>query len=84
MTWALIGWSVLVVIAGLALSAHASSQVSSQCMNSLYDVGGVCQQVAQQTGGQEFEHVLKIGVVGFAVLAAVWFMSRPRDVVADA
>lgn len=78
MTWVLIAWSVLVVLGGLVISGHTSNQLTSACQQSL---GGdsLCQQVGSQTGAAQFDHILKLGVIGFVVLSIVWFMTRPRN-----
>ncbi|HWF34386.1 MAG TPA: hypothetical protein VG295_03415 [Solirubrobacteraceae bacterium] len=76
-TWVLIAWSTLIVIGGLAVSGHTSSRLTSSCQSSLGD-SSLCQQVGSQTGVAQFEHIFKIGLVGFAVLAVIWFMTRPQ------
>ena len=77
-TWAIIAWSTLVVVGGLALAGHTSNQLSSSCQKTL---GGdsLCQQVGSQTGAAQFEHILKIGFVGFVILSVIWFMTRPQN-----
>jgi len=77
-TWLIIGWSTLVVIGGLAISGHTGSKLSSSCQNTL-GAGSVCQQVGSQTAAGQFEHIMKIGLVGFAVLSVIWFMTRPQN-----
>lgn len=78
MTWALIGWSALVIVGGLALAGHTSNQLSSSCEQTL-DGGSLCQQVGSQAGAAQFDHILKIGVVGFLILSVIWFMTRPQS-----
>jgi hypothetical protein len=78
MTWALIAWSTLVVLGGLALAGHTSNQYSSACQHML-GAGGVCQQVGAQAASDQFGHIMKIGVIGFVVLSIVWFMTRPQN-----
>lgn len=77
-TWAIIAWSTLIVIGGLALAGHASNQYSSACQQTL---GGdsLCQQVGNQAASDQFGHILKIGVVGFVILSIIWFMTRPQS-----
>jgi hypothetical protein len=76
-TWVMIAWSTLVVVGGLALAGHASSQYSSDCQNAL-GAGSLCQQVGNQAASDQLGHILKIGVVGFVILSIIWFMTRPR------
>lgn len=77
MTWVLIAYSTLVVVGGMALAGHTSNQLTSACQKNL---GGdsLCQQVGSQNGAAQFEHILKLGAVGFVILAIVWFMTRPQ------
>jgi hypothetical protein len=78
MTWVLIAWSALVIVGGLALAGHTSNQLSSSCQQTL---GGdsLCQQIGNQAGSAQFDHILKIGVIGFAILSVIWFMTRPQS-----
>lgn len=77
-TWVMIAWSTLVVLGGLALAGHTSNEYSSACQTTL---GGdsICQQVGNRAASDQFEHIMKIGVVGFVILSLVWLMTRPRD-----
>jgi hypothetical protein len=77
-TWLIIGWSTLVVVGGLAISGHTANKLTSSCQNTL-DAGSLCQQVGSQTATDQFEHIMKIGLVGFAVLSVIWFMTRPQN-----
>ena len=77
MTWALIAWSTLVLVGGLIASGNTDRRLTSACQNSLGD-GSLCQQVGSQNAVNQFEHILKIGLVGFAILAVIWFMTRPQ------
>lgn len=77
-TWVIVAWCTLVVVGGLALAGHTSNQITSACQKSLGD-GSYCQQAASQTGAAQFEHILKIGVVGFVILSIIWFMTRPQS-----
>lgn len=78
MTWVIVAWSALVVVGGLALAGHAGNQISSACHKSLGN-GSVCQQLTSQTATAQFEHVLKLGFVGFVILSVIWFMTRPQS-----
>lgn len=77
MTWVLIAYSALVVVGGLALAGHTMKQDTSACQNGLGG-GSVCQQLAGQDSAAQFEHILKLGVVGFVILSIIWFMTRPQ------
>jgi hypothetical protein len=77
-TWVMIGWSTLIVLGGLAVSGHTANKLSSSCQNTL-GPGSLCQEVGNQTAAAQFEHIMKIGVVGFVVLSIIWFMTRPQN-----
>lgn len=78
MTWVLIGWSTLIVVGSLMASGHTVERTTAECQSTL-GAGGACQEVANATGTAQFEHLMKIGVVGFVVLSLVWFMTRQQD-----
>ena len=78
MTWVIIAWSALVVVGGLAISGHTANKFTSSCQNTL-GASSLCQQVGAQTASQQFEHIMKIGVVGFIILSILWFMTRPQQ-----
>jgi hypothetical protein len=77
-TWVIIAWSTLVVVGGLAISGHTANKLTSSCQNT-FGTSSLCQQVGDQTASQQFEHIMKIGVVGFIILSIVWFMTRPQQ-----
>jgi cytochrome bd-type quinol oxidase subunit 2 len=65
MTWVLIGWSALVVVAAIAMAlGGASTCASSPCQS---------QQV-----GVALVFVALVGVVGLVVLGSAWLLTRPR------
>jgi hypothetical protein len=78
MTWVLIGWSTLIVVGSVMASGHTVERTTAECQSTLGAVGP-CQEVASATGAAQFEHLMKIGIVGFAVLSLVWFMTRQQD-----
>lgn len=75
MTWVLIGYSTVTVLVALA---SAGNKINSVCQSGLGDAS-TCQQLSGQTMVAQFEHVMKLGLVGFAVLAVIWFMTRPQN-----
>jgi hypothetical protein len=77
-TWVLIGWSTLIVLGSLITAGDASNKVASECQSSL-GTGGICQETASSIGAAQFEHLMKIGFVGFVVISLVWFMTRPQQ-----
>lgn len=78
MTWVLIAWSTLTVLVAMGTAGSAENKINSACQSALGDAS-TCQQVSSQTGMAQFEHVMKLGLVGFAVLAVIWFMTRPQN-----
>jgi hypothetical protein len=78
MTWVLIGWSTLIVVGSLMASGHTVDRTTAECQSTL-GAGGMCQEAASATGAAQFEHLMKIGVVGFVVLSLVWFMTRQKN-----
>jgi hypothetical protein len=76
-TWVLIGWSTLIVVGSLITAGDASNKVASECQGTL-GTSGICQEAASTTGAAQFEHLMKIGFVGFVVISLVWFMTRPQ------
>ena len=74
-TWVLIGWSTVIVVGPLITAGDASNKVASECQSTL-GTSSTCQEVASTTGADQFEHLMKIGFVGFVVLSLVWFMTR--------
>jgi hypothetical protein len=77
-TWVLIGWSALIVVGSLITAGDASNKVASECQSTL-GASGTCQELASSSGAAQFEHLMKIGVVGFVVISLVWFMTRPQQ-----
>ncbi len=80
MTWVLITWSAFILVLAVATAGSADTTTTSSCQSSTLGYGGsLCGQVGSQNAAAQFEHVMKIGVVGFAILSIIWFMSRPQD-----
>ncbi len=79
-TWALIAWSSLIVVLAVLTTASATSQVSNECKGTFgqLGMGESCHEMAQQAGSDQFAHIMKIGLAGFAVISIIWFMTRPR------
>jgi hypothetical protein len=78
MTWVMITWSAFILVVAVATAGNTDSTMTSSCQSTLGD-GSLCDQVGSQNAAAQFEHVMKIGVVGFAILSIIWFMSRPQD-----
>jgi len=78
MTWVLITWSSFILVVAVATAGHTASTTASSCQSTLGG-GSLCDQVSSQNAAAQFEHVMKIGIAGFVVMAIVWFMSRPQD-----
>jgi hypothetical protein len=80
-TWAIIAWSSLIIAGAVLTTASATSRVTNECQGTFgqLGMGGSCHEMAQQAGTAQFEHIMKIGVVGFLILSIVWFMTRPQN-----
>ena len=78
MTWVLIGYSTVTVLVALASAGSAGNKIHSACQSGLGDAS-TCQQLSGETVVAHFEHVMKLGLVGFAVLAVIWFMTRAQN-----
>jgi hypothetical protein len=77
-TWVMIAWGVLIAV-GCLLAFGSGGHAISECQKIGGSLGGVCQEAVTSKIESKVQHLLKIGVLGFLVLAAVWTMSRPKD-----
>lgn len=78
MTWVLIAYSTLTVLVAMGTAGSAGNKINSACQSVLADAS-TCQQVGNQTAVAQFEHVMKLGLFGFIVLAVSWYMTRPQN-----
>ncbi len=73
MTWALIAWSVLILVWAIAGGGDANSECRADAVTQL-------ERDACDAGtGIGVAIVLVIGFCGFVVLSLIWFMTRPRE-----
>jgi len=70
MTWAIVAWSVLILI--WAIAGGASNKCAAQTSK-------LSKDACQAGTGIGVGIILFLGFLGFIVLALVWFMTRPRD-----
>lgn len=79
MTWVLIAWSAFIVVWAAASAGYDDSTTTSSCQSVALGYGAPCDQLGSQNAAAQFEHAMKIGVVGFAILSIISFMSRQQD-----
>ncbi len=70
MTWAIVAWSVLILI--WAIAGGASNKCADQATKLNKDA-------CEAGTGIGVGIILFLGFLGFIVLALIWFMTRPKD-----
>lgn len=78
MTWALIVWTVLIVVWVVSAGASTGESVD-ECLADGFLTRAECQEAVDAGTGIGVFLIVVFGALVFLVLAAVWFMTRPRD-----
>jgi len=80
MTWALIGWSALILTWAIAGGASNDARGYCEAHPSQYLSQHACEQARNVGTGIGVAAILFVGFLGFVVLSLVWFMTRPKAV----
>ena len=79
MTWALLIWSVLMLIWVIAAAGNASSSAHEYCMTHHEFLSmRECESLHEAGTGVGVGLVIGLWFFGFVVLSIIWFMTRPR------
>jgi hypothetical protein len=78
MTWAIIAYSTFIVLVGLIETGKTVARVNAECKASVLEK--ICSEAGNHAAGEQFWHIIgKFGLGGCAVLAVIWFMTRPEQ-----
>jgi hypothetical protein len=77
MTWTILVWTALFALWGIS----AGGALSNRCVGLTGDDLSVCQAGTAIGGGIGLTFIFMLWFIGFIVLAIVWFMSRPKNMV---
>jgi hypothetical protein len=72
-TWAIIIWSVLMLLWAVSVGDAVGDACTAELANR-----GACQLGATLGGGLALSFILVVWLIGFLVLSVIWFMSRPQ------
>ena len=81
MTWALIIWSLLIVVWVVGGVIHNETTTVQQCINDGVLGQRTCHDAVNAGTGIAVMLVIGLGFIGFVVLSLIWLMTRPRPVV---
>lgn len=78
MTWILLAWTTLIVVWIISAAGSTGSSVDD-CVADGILTRQECQDATDTGAGIAVFLIVLFGAVVFLVLAAVWFMTRPKD-----
>jgi hypothetical protein len=81
MTWALIVWTVLILVWAIAGGKSGNHQSLQRCLNEGVLTQQQCKDAVGAGTGIGVALILVLGFFGFVILSLVWFMTRPRQVI---
>jgi hypothetical protein len=81
MTWAIIAWSVLCSVWAIA-GASSASGTPADCAHNAYLSAKTCNDASDVGTAIGVGLIGGLWFFGFIVLSIIWFMSRPKEVLA--